>query len=126
MTTGVGLADTQPSLSHRGSTFPRMDDDFEWDDPEQEPELGELLVSRTADGMATIKARFEAEDAALVNRAIEKMAAQLPRAPSTTDEQHRVDAFVELLRFYNQRRSGTGIRTRTGAAVIGDGDASRG
>jgi Domain of unknown function (DUF222) len=74
-----------------------MSDYFEWDDPEREPELGELLISRTEDGMIRIKARYDAEAATMINRAINHVAAELPRAPGTTDEQHLHDAFVELL-----------------------------
>jgi hypothetical protein len=82
-----------------------MSDDFEWDDPEREPELGELLISRTEDGMVRVKAKYDAEAAAIINRAINHIAAELPRAPGTTDEQHLYDAFVELLRRDVARRA---------------------
>jgi hypothetical protein len=82
-----------------------MSDDFEWDDPEQEPEWGEILVSRTDDGMVQIKAKWDAETGAIIDRAVRLVAAELPRAPGTTDEQHLYDAFVELLRRDSARRA---------------------
>jgi hypothetical protein len=82
-----------------------MSDDFEWDDPDQEPELGELLLSRTPDGMVRIKGKFDAEDASVIDQAIRQVAAELPRAAGATDEQHLLDAFVELLRRHEARRS---------------------
>jgi hypothetical protein len=35
--------------------------------------------------------------------AIARMAAELPRAAGTTDEQHNLDAFVEICRRYSTR-----------------------
>jgi hypothetical protein len=83
-----------------------MRDDFEWDDPTQEPELGELLLSRTENGRVQLKARLDRESATIVEEAIEKMAARLPRHATTTDEEHRADAFVAILRWHADHRRG--------------------
>ena len=83
-----------------------MNDDFEWDDSAQEPELGELLLSRTEDGMVQLKARLDRESATIVEQAVEKMAARLPRDATTTDEQHRADAFLAVLRWHTEHRRG--------------------
>jgi hypothetical protein len=83
-----------------------MDDDFEWDDPTREPDVGELLLSRTEDGRVRMKVRFDREAADIVEQAIEKMAATLPRDAATTDEQHCADAFLAILRWDAENRRG--------------------
>jgi hypothetical protein len=83
-----------------------MSDDLEWDDPRDEPELGELLLSRTEGGRVRLKARLDRDSAIIVEQAIEKMAARLPRDATTTDEQHRADAFLAVLRWYTENRRG--------------------
>jgi hypothetical protein len=82
-----------------------MVDDFEWSEPEQEPELGELLVSRTEDGAIQLKGKLDARTGAIVERAINVMAEHLPRAQGTTDDQHRYDAFMEVLASSAAQRS---------------------
>jgi hypothetical protein len=82
-----------------------MSDAFEWDDPDQEPEVGELRVSRTPDGMVKIKAAFDAEAGSVIDQAVRHAAAEIPRAAGTTDEQHLLDAFMEVLRRHEARQS---------------------
>jgi hypothetical protein len=80
-----------------------MHDDSEWDDPYQEPELGEALISVNEDGMVQLKWKADPGTARMFQTAIAKVAGELPRAPGTTDEQHDLDAFVEICRRYLAR-----------------------
>jgi hypothetical protein len=81
-----------------------MNDDFEWDDPSAEPELGELLLSRTENGRVQLKACLDRESGSIVDRAIKKMAATLPRDATTTDDEHYAAAFLAILRWDMENR----------------------
>ena len=57
-----------------------------------------LNVTRMPDGMWNVQWELNAERGAVLMKMLDKIEAELPRLPGTTEEQHRADAFVDIFR----------------------------
>jgi hypothetical protein len=81
-----------------------MSDDFEWDDPAQGLKW-EAAREPYRRWHGADQSQVGRTEGAIIEGALSLVAAELPRAPGTTDEQHLYDAFVELLRRHEVRRA---------------------
>jgi hypothetical protein len=61
-------------------------------------ELVGLILTRRPDLMWRMRHLLSPESRALVIAALERVAAELPRAAESTDEQHHENAYVEIFR----------------------------
>jgi hypothetical protein len=75
----------------------------------------EISLRHLPDGMWELDYKTSAERAVIMD-ALERVAADLPRAPETTDEQHQYDAFIELSRRHHAH--GAGLPTMTAGADL--------
>jgi hypothetical protein len=66
----------------------------------------EVSLKHLPDGMWEMHYRTTAERGAVITEALERVAAAMPRAPETTDEQHDYDAMIELSRWYHAHKAG--------------------
>ena len=76
----------------------------------------EVSIRHLPDGMWEMDYKTSAERGAVIMDALERVAAELPRASQTTDEQHAYDAFIELSRRHHAH--GAGLPSGTASADL--------